>query len=658
MKTLCCISKALFLAVGTTAAFSACGELLKNGDFEQGKLPGADGWTMRPHYRVEQGAGRNGTRGLVIENRDPNAMTGEFCGPLVDVKPGVKYRFSGWVKCKNVEGRAKENGVKAKAMVLVLVFDAEGKGLGEYYSDFKTGTVDDWTRIEGVTPMLPPSAAKLQVNPFLWHNATGCAWFDDISLERNESVPVRGLYSSAYRDLAWDGNVRFSALLGIDTETLPMDTLTADFVYSSGNYAEVRVTAETFTPLLAETTIPVSKLPMGRYPVSFELRRKTDGKLITETSLLFMRTASAPARKVWIDSCNRLIVEGKPFFPLGFYGLTIDEKRISRMDGGPFNCYMPYNYLGTDVFDVAARHGLWIIANLKDFIPSGKVGTPCRKVIETQGEADRGLACRFNALKDYPRLLAWYMNDESSVAHVDRLVRQYRYVRDNDADHPVWAVLYQHDQVREYRGTCDVIGSDNYPIGLRPIETVSAYARDTKDGFLGGPCWHVPQAINWKSYLKSGKTENYRMPTKEEARSMSWQFIANGGNGLVYYTFERLIDEGGSHWEDYCTVARAVKSLEAILLSDPAPNATGYPELMSGRAWTHDGKTYLLIVNENAKPRSADLELSKRFSDVKALKDLPTATRVALNGNRLHVEMEPIGVAMLELIDVINEKGR
>ena len=139
---------------------------------------------------------------------------------------------------------------------------------------------------------------------------------------------------------------------------------------------------------------------------------------------------------------------------------------------------------------------------------------------------------------------------------------------------------------------------------------------------------------------------------------MSWQFIANGGNGLIYYTFERLVNEGGSHWEDYCTVAREVKSLEAILLADPAPNATGYPGLMSGRAWRHDGKTYLLVVNENAKPRSADLTLSKRFLAVQALESLPTATRVALDGNRLRVEMEPLGAAMLELIDVINEKGK
>ena len=97
-------------------------------------------------------------------------------------------------------------------------------------------------------------------------------------------------------------------------------------------------------------------------------------------------------------------------------------------------------------------------------------------------------------------------------------------------------------------------------------------------------------------------------------------------------------------------MAREVKSLEYILLSEPAPNATGYPELMSGRAWSHGGKTYLLVVNENEKPRSADLTLPKRFSNVNALSVLPTAARFSLGGNQLHVEMDPMGVVMLELM--------
>lgn len=647
-----CIMLSLFLG----AVFCVKGEMLKNGDFEIGKLPGADGWHMCPHYRVEQGAGRNGTRGLIVENHDPNAMKGEFCGQFVKVRPGLKYRFSGWVKCEDVKGRAKDTGIKARVLVLVFVFDAKGKGLGEYYTQFKAGTIKDWTRVEGVTPPLPPTAARIQVNPFVWHNATGRAWFDDISLKQEESVPVRGLHSSAYRDLAWEGDVRFSAILGIDTAVMPLDTLTADFVYSAGNYTSARVPAKTFTSTYAEATIPVDRLPLGKYPVSFELRRKKDRKLVAEFPLLFTRTASAPQRKVWIDRHNRLIVEGKPFFPLGFYGMDVDEKYISKFDGTPFNCYMPYDYLEKKDFDIAAKHGLWIIANMKDFIP-GRGGAPNWKFLETHGDADRRLACRFYALKDHPRLLAWYLNDESSVEHMERLARQYRFVRDNDADHPAWAILYQHDQVREYLGTCDVIGNDNYPVGLRPIETVSVHARNTWDGFLRGPCWHVPQAFNWKTYYEKknkGKTsavnmENARMPTLEEARSMTWQFIAYGGNGIIYYSFERLIDEGGAHFKNYCILAREVKALESILLSDPAPNASGYPELMTGRAWTKDGKMYQLVVNKNEMPHQADLKLAKRFSSAKAMRALPDGAKFTLRGDQLHIKMQPLSVVMLEL---------
>jgi hypothetical protein len=368
--------------------------------------------------------------------------------------------------------------------------------------------------------------------------------------------------------------------------------------------------------------------------------------------LRFTRTASAPPRKVWLDSHNRLIVEGKPFFPLGFFGLGVEEKYLSKLHGTPFHCYMPYKYLGKTGFDTAAKHGLWIIANMKDFIP-GKAGAPNWKFLETQGDADRMLAERFYALKDHPKLLAWYLNDESSVEHLGRLTRQYRFVRDNDADHPAWSVLYQHDQVREYLGTCDIVGNDNYPVGRRPIETVSAHGRNTWEGFLRGPCWHVPQSYNWKSYFAKSKgkvdAENCRMPTREEARSMSWQYVANGGNGLIYYSLERLIDEGEDHWKNYCVVAREIKALESIILADPAPNASGYPELVTGRAWTKDGKMYLLVVNKNATPHQADLKLAWRFSSARAMKELPGETKFKLAGDRLHIEMQPLGVVMLEL---------
>ena len=648
--------KRIMLSFVLGALLCAKGELLKNGDFEIGTLPGADGWKMCPHYRVEQGAGRNGTRGLIVENHDPNAMNGEFCGQFVDVRPGLRYRFSGWVKCENVEGHAKDTHIKARVLVLVFVYDAKGKGLGEYYTQFKSGTISDWTRVEGVTPALPPTAARIQVNPFVWHNATGRVWFDDISLELVESAPVRGVYSSAYRDLAWEGDVRFSAILGIDTAAMPLDTLMASFVYSSGDYTCARAEVETFTPMYAEATIPVGRLPLGKHPVSFELRRKKDRKLVAEMPILFTRTASAPPRKVWIDRHNRLIVEGKPFFPLGFYGQDVDEKYLSKMDGTAFNCYMPYKYLEKKDFDIAAKHGLWIIANMKDFIP-GKAGAPNWKFLETQGDADRRLACRFYALRDYPKLLAWYLNDESSVEHLERLTRQYRFVRESDDDHPTWSVLYQQDQVREYLGTCDIIGNDNYPIGRRPIETVSTHGRNTWEGFLRGPCWHVPQAFSQKSYfekLNKGKTNVVTtaaglMPTLEEARSMTWQYIANGGNGIIYYSLKWLIDEGGVHWGNYCAVAREVKALESILLSDPAPNASGYPELITGRAWTKDGKMYLLVVNKNAAPNQADLKLAWRFSSARAMGALPGDAKFTLAGDRLHVEMQPLGVAMLEL---------
>ena len=70
-----CMVRSFGLA-GMAAAFVCCGgqeNLVRNPGFEETEPSGATvGWNERkPVYRFADGAGREGTRGLVFENGDP-----------------------------------------------------------------------------------------------------------------------------------------------------------------------------------------------------------------------------------------------------------------------------------------------------------------------------------------------------------------------------------------------------------------------------------------------------------------------------------------------------------------------------------------------------------------------------------------------------------
>ena len=67
------------------------------------------------------------------------------------------------------------------------------------------------------------------------------------------------------------------------------------------------------------------------------------------------------------------------------------------------------------------------------------------------------------------------------------------------------------------------------------------------------------------------------MPTREEIRSMTWQAVAAGANGIIYYYFADAYrrgttkEESARRWADVCAVAREMKEKEPTLLSEPGP---------------------------------------------------------------------------------------
>ena len=185
----------------------------------------------------------------------------------------------------------------------------------------------------------------------------------------------------------------------------------------------------------------------------------------------FTRRAAPPARKVWIDAAGRTIVDGMPYFPLGTFWTEFTSKEdVELYAKSPFNCLMPYwGHRNPDLralFDLCAEKGIHVIPNLKDFWDYGDPKTSPARPTDF-----------VNAIKDHPAVLAWYVVDESPLSKLPQLCARRELVARLDPDHLTWGCFYQSDQILDYLPSCDVIGTDPYPIGQTAIDMVSVSTR-------------------------------------------------------------------------------------------------------------------------------------------------------------------------------------
>jgi len=228
--------------------------------------------------------------------------------------------------------------------------------------------------------------------------------------------------------------------------------------------------------------------------------------------------------------------------------------------------------------------------------------------------------------KNHPALLAWYVNDERPLTMLDRLTARQRLMEELDPDHPTWAVLNQYNQVISYLPTCDVVGTDPYPIPERPASMALQWTRATRDQTHGTRAmWQVPQVFDWGAHRKGAERERARAPTLQEMRSMAWQCVAAGANGLVFFSFFDLYrmndrDPFDTRWTDVCAMAGEIKRYIPVILSDEAAQqvTSEGPASVETRAWRSGPDVYLLAVNSEAKPVTATVTVAGGCQSVSA----------------------------------------
>jgi hypothetical protein len=128
--------------------------------------------------------------------------------------------------------------------------------------------------------------------------------------------------------------------------------------------------------------------------------------------------------------------------------------------------------------------------------------------------------------------------------------------------------------------------------------------------------------MNWAAYRKTEEEkQGLRAPTLPELRSMSWQCITEGANGLIYYSWfdlKKFPDTFAREWANNKQVAQEIKEWMPALLSvekTPRIRAKSQPWLH----WTTrqmGNETYLFVVNDEIEQHETSFELPKAAREV------------------------------------------
>lgn len=675
--------KAIAAGVAAAVGFSAQaapGDVLYANDFEAEK-------PVRG-FRAAPGEGRGGSTAWVVDvpaASDPASKSNfqaQVRWPIKAARPGMTFTAEAWFRVAT--NTTALSDIPKPSMDVIW----DGPGYSQDIPETKrwvlvvkgTDTMPTdgagWTKLE--VDVTTPIEGDVTHGPTLclgvrWdknHSTGGRVWFDDVCVRETGRVWTGEIGCDAYRDEAVDGQVTFAASHFLDAKALASRAYEARFVTKSAKGDAVERWSDCLAVDSARVTYDVADFPMGASEVAFVIRDAKTKDELGRSAITFTRLAEPRKRRVALDRHGRLLVEGKLFFPIGTYVWTGAMNRPGVLEryakAGPFNCILDYDLeLKPELLDRYLAAGLMTIGSVKDHFSKGPGCSP-PKGVETDDDGQRLSREVIERCKGHPGLLAWYTCDESPARYKGRLEAKYRLIKELDPDHPAFLCVCDGNSMRAFMNACDVFGTDRYPVtqeerDLGPAEKTGEMMFAADKASMGTKSkWLVPQVYNyrwdWKRASWKTTARKYRLPTFKELRSMVWQQIALGANGVLFYSYASLshiewgTPEFEEHFNEMTGVAREVGRNAGIILREPGPEISAKePSKLRVRTWKgdEDDEFYLLVSNPRHEDFAGELALPRGKWTIA---DAPVPSRgVKAKGGALALELAPWEVALLKL---------
>ncbi len=532
-------------------------------DFERGsKLP-----ELPEHWRIADGDGVSSTGGLTLSRTVDDKYT--FVSiPIRTLTPGNRYRLTATVKIEgltNAKGQVVKNG---GAKIAIVDYRKNNKVIGSS-GPLRVAAPDgkcDWTtvHIEFVMPRTADSVnVNLSVMPrYAWDSLPACTRvsYDNVKIEQLGDNVI--LYPLLPKQLKLDdrGLVRLRV---VDAATGGKRKLVA--------FAKLEDGKELFCKVAVGTAnFKFGKLAAGRYRIDFFVGDLDTKKIVATAAYPFTVTdAKPPAGAVVTESDARVLVDGKPFFPVGFY---VNHKTLTKEDivklreagantllpGSTHRMLLPDQQGETGVAAVRAsmdylhKEGFKVIFGMGLFPGSRGIVLDDYDGVKGRHNVARHIV---NGIKDHPALLAWYISDENDISTLNEVCSCRCFISQLDPFHPVVTLTNIPENYIYFGPTGDIMAMDRYPIYTKATQSIDIIRKcfATQRAVCRLGAWWVPQIFNWGIYRGSEPYDKFRYPTEEEMRSQVLFALNQRARAIIFYSYDSVwrhdkFDKGASEW--------------------------------------------------------------------------------------------------------------
>ncbi len=636
--------------------------LITNNGFESGM----DSWKAYGglDVSVSDTVAHSGSRSLKLTNDGGSKYQTVY--NTFSFSPGLVPEIKVWVKTDALEGKDKTG-----AYVSLQYLDAHGTKLDIAYITRPFSGVYDWTLLTATANPSPEGTTQARFGVHLSPRCKGLVYYDDVSVIVPAASRLRAIMKYPnYRSSIPSGGARRVAVSVEATvnPNQPEASFSLDAqTLNEGSAVEARASLPTVRSgrrYLVEMELPSAK--PGSYTVVLKLKSTVTSEVVDSVELPFTIEADSKALpQVYIDSENRCIVDGKPFFPMGFYTWRGSNRKeaewLSRFKSMGFNCVLQYSTVGPvgklvqTYLDEADKQGIKIVLSVSVFLDGAQ---PFQYEKATPGFGS--LQEVVNTYKSHPALLAWYLNDEMSDWFISQLKKRYDWIKANDPQHPVYQVLYAGQPFERHLPSTDIIGSDKYP-----------NFGDSRESYLESPIWSVTTLTDsvQSAVLESrpvwmvvsccskvnAKEFDPRPPTYQEVLCMSYQAVIHGSRGLFYFVANWMNDDGEAQWQVMTQAGRHLSGIQNIFLGTDLPDSlqvTTSDTQVSAITREAEGKVYVLAVNPFEKDIDCTFKLPPACTTKSVSVETPGMPAKTLNVSHgsFRETIEPNGVRVYRLV--------